>query len=211
MLTRIIGEQRRKAREAIATKVAEELPRHVSQVLDKLLEVAASETVSGLRWIKKNPAKPSAAAMRLLAEKLEVIEATGVLGIDLEWLNSNYQRALFHYVRKYSAHRLRELARPRRRAALVCFLRQSYRDAVDQAVDMFDKLLTRTVAHAERELDQHLREQSAGPFAPRSCLCGPWASSSWMTRLRTQRFGSACSKRCPARNCRRKWSSCPIG
>ena len=211
MLTRIIGEQRRKAREAIATKVAEELPRHVSQVLDKLLEVAASETVSGLRWIKKNPAKPSAAAMRLLAEKLEVIEATGVLGIDLEWLNSNYQRALFHYVRKYSAHRLRELARPRRRAALVCFLRQSYRDAVDQAVDMFDKLLTRTVAHAERELDQHLREQSAGPFAPRSCLCGPWANSSWMTRLRTQRFGSACSKRCPARNCRRKWSSCPIG
>ena len=159
VLTRIIGEQRRKAREAIATKVAEELPRHVSQALDKLLEVAASETVSGLRWIKKNPAKPSTAAMRLLAEKLEVIEATGVLGIDLEWLNSNYQRALFHYVRKCSAHRLRELARPRRRAALVCFLRQSYRDAVDQAVDMFDKLLTRTVAHAEREMDQHLREQ----------------------------------------------------
>ena len=112
VLTRIIGEQRRKAREAIATKVAEELPRHVSQALDKLLEVAASETVSGLRWIKKNPAKPSAAAMRLLAEKLEVIEATGVLGIDLEWLNSNYQRALFHYVRKCSAHRLRELGRP---------------------------------------------------------------------------------------------------
>ena len=100
VLTRIIGEQRRKAREAIATKVAEELPRHVSQALGKLLEVAASETVSGLRWIKKNPAKPSAAALRLLAEKLEVIEATGVLGIDLEWLNSNYQRALFHYVRK---------------------------------------------------------------------------------------------------------------
>ena len=94
VLTRIIGEQRRKAREAIATKVAEELPRHVSQALDKLLEVAASETVSGLRWIKKNPAKPSAAAMRLLAEKLEVIEATGVLGIDLEWLNSNYQRGV---------------------------------------------------------------------------------------------------------------------
>ena len=63
------------------------------------------------------------------------------------------------YVRKCSAHRLRELARPRRRTALVCFRRQSYRDAVDQAVDMFDKLLTRTVAHAERELDQHLREQ----------------------------------------------------
>ena len=55
--------------------------------------------------------------------------------------------------------RLRKLARPQRWTALVCFLRQSYRDGVDQAVDMFDKLLTRTFAHAERDLDQHLREQ----------------------------------------------------
>jgi hypothetical protein len=50
--------------------------------------------------------------------------------------NGNYQRALFHHVRKSSVTRLRELAEPRRRAALVCFLWQSYRDAVDQAVDI---------------------------------------------------------------------------
>ena len=125
----------------------------------KLLEVKAGETVSGLQGIKKNPAKPSPAALRLLAERLTLIEATGVLGMDLQWLNRNYQRALFRYVRNCSAHRLRELALPRRRTALVCFLRQSYRDGVDQAVDMFDKLLTRTFAHAERDLDQHLREQ----------------------------------------------------
>ena len=80
--------------------------------LDEKPPPTISLRIHGLRWIKKNPAKPSAAAMRLLAEKLEVIEATGVLGIDLEWLNSNYQRALFHYVRKCSAHRLRELGRP---------------------------------------------------------------------------------------------------
>jgi hypothetical protein len=56
------------------------------------------------------------------------------------------QRALFHQVRKSLVTRLRELAEPRRRAALVCFLWQSYRDAVDP-VDMFDKLLTR--AHTQ--------------------------------------------------------------
>src|SRR5512144_1041965 len=50
--------------------------------------------------------------------------------VRLSWLNANYQRALFHYVRKCSADRLREVARPRRLAALVCFLRLSYRDAV---------------------------------------------------------------------------------
>ena len=159
VLRRIIGEQRRKARDAIAARVAEELPLEVGETLDKLLEVEAGETVSGLQGIKKNPAKPSAVAMRRLAERLTLIEATGVLGMDLEWLNRNYQRALFQYVRNCSAPRLRKLARPRRWTALVCFLRQSYRDGVDQAVDMFDKLLTRTFAHAERDLDQHLREQ----------------------------------------------------
>ena len=57
--------------------------------------------------------------MQSLADKLTAIEATGVLKVDLSWLNANYQRALFHYVRKCSADRLREVARPRRLAALV--------------------------------------------------------------------------------------------
>src|SRR5271165_1940932 len=97
--------------------------------------------------------------MLTLLDKLRVIEATGVLGVDLLWLNGNYQRALFHQVRKSSVSRLRELAESRRRAALVCFLWQSYRDAVDQVVDMFDKLLTRAHTQAQNELDEQLCSQ----------------------------------------------------
>ena len=73
--------------------------------------------------------------------------------------HGNYHRVLFHQVRKSSVTRFRELAEPRRRAALVCFLWQSYRDAVDQAVDMFDKLLTRASTQAQNELDEQLRRQ----------------------------------------------------
>jgi hypothetical protein len=97
--------------------------------------------------------------MLTLLDKLRVIEATGVLGVDLSWLNGNYQRALFHQVRKSSVTRLRELSEARRRAALVCFLWQSYRDAVDQVVDMFDKLLTRALTQAQNELDERLCRQ----------------------------------------------------
>ena len=129
------------------------------KALDDLLEVKEGEAISGLQAVKANPAKPSPAAMQSLADKLAAIEATGVLAVDLSWLNANYQRALFHYVRKCSADRLREVARPRRLAALVCFLRQSYRDAVDQAVDMFDKFLTRTHTRAEHELNDQMRSQ----------------------------------------------------
>jgi len=42
---------------------------------------------SGLQEIKANPSKPSVDAMLTLLDKLKVIEATGVLGVDLLWLN----------------------------------------------------------------------------------------------------------------------------
>ncbi len=158
-LLRLVGEQRKRAREHIVAKLAESLPPGVVKALDGLLEVKEGEAISGLQAIKANPSKPSATAMQGLADKLAAIEATGVLAVDLSWLNANYQRALFHYVRKCSADRLREVARPRRLAALTCFLRQSYRDAVDQAVDMFDKLLTRTHTRAEHELNDQMRSQ----------------------------------------------------
>jgi len=158
-LLRLVGEQRKHARNHIVAKLAGELPLHVVKALDTLLEVKEGKAVSSLQAIKANPAKPSVTAMQGLADKLAVIEATGVLPIDVSWLNANYQRALFHYVRTCSADRLREIAQPRRLAALVCFLRQSYRDAVDQSVDMFDKLLTRTQTRAEHELDQQMHDQ----------------------------------------------------
>jgi TnpA family transposase len=158
-LLRLVTEQKKRAREHIASKLSEGLTPDVVKALDELLEVKEGEAISGLQAIKANPSKPSPAAMQSLADKLTAIEATGVLKVDVSWLNANYQRALFHYVRKCSADRLREVAQPRRLAALACFLRQSYRDAVDQAVDMFDKFLTRTHTRAEHELDDQMRGQ----------------------------------------------------
>jgi TnpA family transposase len=158
-LLRLVNDQKKRAREHIASRLAEGLTPGMTKILDDLLEVKPGEAVSGLQAVKANPAKPSPAAMQGLANKLAAIEATGVLAVDLSWLNANYQRALFHFVRKCSADRLREVARPRRLASLVCFLRQSYRDAVDQAVDMFDKFLTRTRTRAEHELSDQMRGQ----------------------------------------------------
>ncbi|MDA1316176.1 MAG: hypothetical protein O2968_22895 [Acidobacteria bacterium] len=114
--------------------------------------------------------------MLTLLKKLTAIEATGVLNVDLSWLNSNYQRALFHQVRKSSAHRVREILPLRRHAALVCFLWQSYRDTVDQAVDMFDKLLTRTSTHAQHDIDEQLCRQ-------RQTIQTSLATLKWMGRI----------------------------
>ena len=37
--------------------------------------------------------------MKRLLARLELIEATGVLDIDVGWVNGHYQRILFHSVR----------------------------------------------------------------------------------------------------------------
>jgi hypothetical protein len=113
-LLRLVTEQRKRARGHIASRLADGLTPGVAKALDDLLEVKQGEAISGLQAVKANPTRPSPAAMQGLADKLTAIEATGVLEVDLSWLNANYQRALFHYVRKCSADRLREVARPRR-------------------------------------------------------------------------------------------------
>ncbi len=163
-----------RARERIFMRLAAGVPNHLAVTLDDLLVVRPDENVSGLQALKANRSKPSVDAMLALLDKLRVIEGTGALGVDLSWLNGNYQRALFHRVRKSSAARLHDLAEPRRRAALVCFLWQSYRDAVDQAVDMFDKLLTRAHTQAQQELDEQLSPASAIPSRFR---WRPWGRS----------------------------------
>jgi len=158
-LRRIVGEQRRCARAYIFQKVTACISEDLSKALDDLLEVEPGEWVSPLQRIKANPSKPSAEAMLSLIAKLDAIEVTGALAVDSGWVNSNLQRALFHHLRKSSVHRLRKLNEPRRKATLLCFLWQSYCDAIDQAVDMFDKLVTRVHTKAERELDERMREQ----------------------------------------------------
>ena len=98
--------------------------------------------------------------MKRLLARLESIEATGVLDIDVSWVNGNYQRILFHSVRTASADRVREMAAPRRHLALVCFLHQAWRDTLDQAVDMYGKLLDRN----RKRVDERHATPSTGSF-----------------------------------------------
>jgi TnpA family transposase len=158
-LSRFVAEQRVYAREHIFARIIDSISETDSQQLEALLELEMNETVSPLQKIKVNPRKPSPEAISALFNKLKYIEATGILEINLSWLNRNYQRALFHRVRKHSAYALKQLTRPHRLASLICFLHQSYRDTIDQAVDMFGKLMTHVASRAEGDLDRAMQQQ----------------------------------------------------
>ncbi len=157
-LDRIIGEQRRQARQHLFDRLLQMLTNALVRRLDNLLRVEEART-SRLQFLKDAPGTPSAAAMLRLTEKLEVIGETGVLDLDLSWLNNNYQRSLARHARKCSAHRLREAAASHRYAALVCFLRQTYQDTIDFLIDMQDKLLNRVASQAQRAVDEAMKQR----------------------------------------------------
>ena len=80
--------------------------------LDALVAVGDDHSHSPLHDIKAGTSSPSVGGMKRLLARLESIEATGVLDIDVSWVNGNYQRILFHSVRTASADRVREMAAP---------------------------------------------------------------------------------------------------
>jgi len=82
-ITRIVGEQRRRAREDIFKRVTAALSPRLEHALDELLVVKPGEHVSELQRLKANPDKPSVEAILATIKKLRTIEATGVRAIDL--------------------------------------------------------------------------------------------------------------------------------
>ena len=156
--------------------------------LDALIAVDDDQPHSPMNRIKASSSNPSVGGMKRLLARLELIEATGVLGVDVGWVNGNYQRIRFHSVRTASADRVRRMAAPRRHLALVCFLHQAWRDTLDQAVDMYGKLLDRNRKLVEDRLDARslcdparlCRQDGPGRPGtgcwPRACVARPAAA-----------------------------------
>jgi len=137
-LSRMVSEQRVLAREELYEKISRDLSRKDCETLDQMLEIEAESNTSLLQKIKENPTKPSPDGVRKLLAKIQTIKETGILSIDISWVHPNYQRALYNHVRRSYINRLRKVVDARRRALLVCYLHQRYRDGVDQIIDMFD-------------------------------------------------------------------------
>lgn len=157
-LRRLIVNQREQARQMIYNRLTESLSDDLKQSLDTLLEVGETR-ISLFQTLKRTPSAASSAAMQRLFEKLAGIRATGILAIDLAWLNNNYQRTLTRYAQRCSADRLRKLETAHRYPVLACFLQQVYRDTLDYIVEMNDKVLTGVYSRAQTEVDAEMKRQ----------------------------------------------------
>jgi TnpA family transposase len=157
-LRRMISTQRQAARDHIYARITDTLSGALRDKLDRLL-LTDNTRYSPFQILKQPPGNPSPNAILRLADKLEQIEATGVLAIDLGWLNNNYQRALSRYAQRCSADRLRELKTAHRYAVMVCFLRQHYRDTIDFVIETHHKIMTRVHHRAQTEIDTYDKQQ----------------------------------------------------
>lgn len=108
--------------------------------------------------LKQASNRASASAIIKITEKLDKIKSTGILGIDLSWLNNNLQRWMNRYVRQATATRLRKLTDRKRYALMVCFLKQHYLDMTDDLVRTYDKVMNQTYNRTQVELDKQNRK-----------------------------------------------------
>lgn len=156
-LRRLVGEQQERARHTLFARMMEFLPTGMQARLDALLHVEADHRVSPLQFLKEPPGLPSPHALIRLTTKLDYIHDTGVLALDLAWLNNNLHTALARQALPLSAYRLRELQAPRRYTLLVCFLHHTYHETLDYLVDMYSKLMTATYRRAQHDLDEAVK------------------------------------------------------
>src|SRR5262249_25152503 len=151
------GDRRARAPRRGATRMLALFPPELPARLDALLHVEAGHRLSPLQVLKTPPGMPTPQAVSRLTAKLDGIQATGVLALDLTWLNNNLQKALARHAAQASVQRLRCLDAPQRYTVLVCFLMQTYHESLDQLVEMYDKLVTATYRRAQRRLDEAVK------------------------------------------------------
>jgi len=158
-LQRVIQTQREAARTAIYSRIADMLSEQGRCILDALIITEGDDTFSPLHYLKQPPGSPRPVSFNALTAKMEQIERTGLLSLDMQWLGNNFQRHLAQYAQKCSIYRLRRLKNERRYAVLTCFLHQLYQDTSDAMVEMYDKLVNKVYNRADKDIEEYMKKR----------------------------------------------------
>jgi len=157
-LRRLIQQERQRARDYIFDKIDTALSAQHKSQLDQLLDTK-NKSYSDLQKLKQISARASSSTIIKITKKLDQIKYTGILSLDLSWLNNNLQRWMNRYVRKSTASRLRKLSDKKRYGLLVCFLKQHYLDMTDDLVKTYDKVMSQMYNRTQVALDKQNRKE----------------------------------------------------
>ncbi len=154
-LERLAWVVQRAAERAIIARLVDPLAPALRDRLDDLTRPDPElHRRSRLTWLREAPLQPSAANLRKILARLTYLAAFGLPAPSPRVHRTRLQHLARHAAR-YSAQPLAKL-RPRRRYALLAaYLAELHADLVDQALDMFDKLLGELLRKGERRQEEH--------------------------------------------------------
>lgn len=154
-LERLIWLVQRCAERQVHARLVDPLTPAQRSGLDGLLRVDPDlHRRSRLTWLREAPLHPSAANLRKILARLTYLHA-----LTLPAPSSRVHRTrLLHLARhaaRYQAQPLTKLRPQRRYALLVAYLAELHADLIDQALDMFDKLIGELLRKGERRQADH--------------------------------------------------------
>jgi hypothetical protein len=158
-LSRLISTQRKNARQHIFDTTYAKMSVNTIEAINGLLIIR--DNSSKLELLKTPPARASSDSIVDLYKRLNMIESTGILNIDLSHIINNYQKIFTREIRVYSIGRIRALTPQHRYTAVACFLHQTHQDTMDFFIENFIKLLNRSYNRAKAKVEAQVKQNEA--------------------------------------------------
>ena len=149
-LTRLITRIRDRAASRLWKRLASAPTRAQRQRLEALLVTPDGERHSHLDRLRQGPSRVSGPALVAAADRLDAVRAIGVSRVDLRSIPPARVRALARYAASAWAPTIARMPADRRVATLLAFVKTLETTALDDALDLFDVLVTEILAQAER-------------------------------------------------------------
>ena len=142
VLARLIARVRERFQVRTFKQLSQKLRPDQRQALDDLLIVPEGERFTPLERLRSSPTRISSPALRSALERVQRIRAVGVSEVDLSEVPESRQLLLARHAQTAWAQTLLRMAQERRRATLLIFWQSLERSATDDALDVFDQLMT---------------------------------------------------------------------
>jgi len=141
-------------------------PEHRRQ-LETLLQTAAGDEEAGMRpedlkitplaWLRQAPLSPSPPSLLQILRRIAFVQQLGLPPLPPS-VPGNRQRQLARQGSRYLAPALRQFTERSRHALLRAWLHEHAQDLIDQALDMFSKMLTELLRKGDLQQEHHFQQ-----------------------------------------------------
>ncbi len=150
-IERLVTRVRERVNMRLYRDLAKRLNKTQATQLEDLLVVPKDERKTPLERLRQQPDRISSNALNSTLERIDKIKAVGVSKIDLEDIPDSRLTSLAKYAQVAWAQHLAKLSRIRCRATLLVYMQHLEKSATDDALEVFDALMTSLKLRSERK------------------------------------------------------------